>query len=680
MNDPLQIPAVADVKALVAVLNRQHRQLTERLGLLEGAAGRTPVMHEAPSFVGKRLTSVGKSMHRDDAITRGEIQDLLGDLTSSTLELPIPLVATEGLRVGQDPRGPSDAVTRRYLESMMAGGTTPIGPAGGDLTGTYPNPSLQVTGIAAGTYGDATHVGRFTVDAKGRLTLASNVLITATGGIDFRDEGASLGTATALDFVGAGVTASFAAGVGTVTIPGGGSSDHHTLSNLNTFDDHPRYAQLAGRTGTTNDLTLSTDDDGTYYGSVITGKGLTLLPNTAGDGSGKIGLFDPTAACVLNNDLGRPSLRLGPSDPFVNLIGSAFARLVVYDNDIALMGQWSDTGATYFLQGNFADAPDAPLFASFRGRGGGWSTRAQPHVADGLFAFAAFSFKASGDMMDDSTGAFGFEVDGVFTDYVTARLGFSIMFNDGVRRHPLYFFPSDLVTLGADLRAAPPTDQTVHMESWNPAKIASVIRGATGQTADLTQWRDDADTVLAGMDAAGNFHAADGHFTGKLTVDGAIDPTDITYSGQLISTVASGTAPMTIASTDAVANLNADLLDGLHATGFTRTSAVRLAAQTADIVDTVLTSTAGLYRVQVWLLDTVGDLTAGAVIAHIKFNDGAAARDRTVGPVVLTTVTGEADGEFLVRLASGNLTYGVTHTGIFGSAQYALDVNLERLA
>jgi hypothetical protein len=69
-------------------------------------------------------------------------------------------------------------------ELVYASGSTtansPTGAAGGDLTGTYPDPTLDEI-ITASTKGDADSIPQITYDAKGRLTAVSEVSVSGAG-------------------------------------------------------------------------------------------------------------------------------------------------------------------------------------------------------------------------------------------------------------------------------------------------------------------------------------------------------------------------------------------------------------------------------------------------------------------------------------------------------------------
>lgn len=108
---------------------------------------------------------------------------------------------------------------------------------------------------------------------------------------------------------------------------------------------------------------------------------------------------------------------------------------------------------------------------------------------------------------------------------------------------------------------------------------------------------------------------------------------------------------------------------------------VALTGQTADITTTNFAGVTapGTYRVNYSLLATSADLTAGAVQLTIAFTDAAGATTITSSNLVLTAL-GRSAGVGYIQLASGNISYAVAHTGIFGTATYALYMTLERLS
>lgn len=88
---------------------------------------------------------------------------------TSTGALPNAFVATSTASITVDTATPNQMQWKRAALT-------------GDITASANSNSttLSTTGVTAGTYGDSTHVGQFTVDAKGRLSAAANVAISGT--------------------------------------------------------------------------------------------------------------------------------------------------------------------------------------------------------------------------------------------------------------------------------------------------------------------------------------------------------------------------------------------------------------------------------------------------------------------------------------------------------------------
>jgi hypothetical protein len=267
--------------------------------------------------------------------------------------------------------------------------TNPAGVAGNPVL------DLATTGVVAGSYGDATNVGSFTVDSKGRLTAAANVAISgvppggAAGGdltgtypnptladadlIALRDLAATAGllsrtgagafAARTLQAPAAGLTIGNAtgaagdptfalandlaaleamAGTGLVARTGAETYAQRTIVSANALltaangdgvagnptltvvnsaidhgalggladDDHVGYARLAGRTTTTNDLLLSTSgaQGGSLTGSSVAAAPLSLVGDSSASRGATSSVDLKLAPGVTTYDSGTPGL------------------------------------------------------------------------------------------------------------------------------------------------------------------------------------------------------------------------------------------------------------------------------------------------------------------------------------------------------------------------------------
>jgi len=87
------------------------------------------------------------------------------------------------------------------------------------------------------------------------------------------------------------------------------------------------------------------------------------------------------------------------------------------------------------------------------------------------------------------------------------------------------------------------------------------------------------------------------NFNGSANVTGALSSvTTLSMSGQLTSTVTNGTAPLVVASTTKVANLNVEMVDGYHADTANTASTIAVRDASGEVNATGFAATGGMFE------------------------------------------------------------------------------------
>jgi hypothetical protein len=198
-------------------------------------------------------------------------------------------------------------------------------------------------------------------------------------------------------------------------------------------------------------------------------------------------------------------------------------------------------------------------------------------------------------------------------EFANAGSGSILTLQAGVTSTPYTMvLPTGLGTAGQCLAVSSVVGSTQNLgyTSCSGGMSSLTLAGTAGSNQAIT----DGDTITI---AAGTNITTTGGTVDKVTVATVNNPS---FSGVITSTVATGTAPLTVASTTKVANLNADLLDGLDSTAF-QAAGSYLTAE-ADTLATVTgrgstTSTATTF-------------TGGATIRGLTVNTATGTQDQII--------------------------------------------------